>query len=258
MSFYHNQSGRRIGFLKTYFTTDELSILKQVYVEDLLLYDTLLQDLNDLNSYLKFYPGIGNIFNKVALDPQILEFIAKKLALMDKSEIPIILMNPHYDDENSPIDVACRQNQLKSLKILLELITNYQNDHGFNYLIDNNLVYFIEKGLELSEYFESTLSIFQLKREQLTQEQQDSKDCIQSLNELSITKNVKKNDKIIQFNQQKKQSESQTSIEYYLINLPKTLQKLDLIKALSISQKLEYFDNLTIQTIIKFKWKQYT
>lgn len=51
-----------------------------------------------------------------------------------------------------------------------------------------------------------------------------------------------------------------SSIEYFLINLPHTLatKPKEFMKTLSESDTIEYFENLTIQTIIKFKWNQYT
>ena len=50
------------------------------------------------------------------------------------------------------------------------------------------------------------------------------------------------------------------SIEYFLVNLPDTLQKdpKKLMQTLSESDNIEYFENLTIQTIIKYKWNKYT
>ncbi|CDW89455.1 wd-40 repeat protein [Stylonychia lemnae] len=50
------------------------------------------------------------------------------------------------------------------------------------------------------------------------------------------------------------------SIEYHLINLPVTLRSnpKDLMKVLSQTDKPDYFENQVIQSIIKFKWNEYT
>ncbi|CDW82687.1 wd-40 repeat protein [Stylonychia lemnae] len=254
MSFYHNQGDKRIALLKTYFTTDEYNQIKRV--DEILNTDNPLNKISDISTYLKFYPGIGNILNIVALKPIFLEIISKKLQLMDKCDIPMILMKNQING-NSPIDIACQSNQLKSLNILFELLTKYQDDHGFNYLMDNQLIYLIKKGLNLQEYFESSLPKFQIISEQYPYQHSDAYQYIKGENNLSTPSDVKgKYEDIFTF--ENTLEESQTSIEYYLINLPETLQKLELIKALSITKNLDYFDNLTIQTIIQFKWREYT
>lgn len=100
----------------------------------------------------------------MALRPKILEYIVKLLSIKEKSELPLVIMRREIDGQ-SPIDTACDKNQLRSLSILLDILTKYQNDHSFNYLIDRNLVFFIEKGIDLSEYFESELPKIQILSE---------------------------------------------------------------------------------------------
>ncbi|CDW83104.1 wd-40 repeat protein [Stylonychia lemnae] len=257
MSFYHDERDKRIGFVSTYFITDEIVKIKEAKVMN---NDNLLTELNDISSYLKYYPGIGNILNEVALRPIILEFLAKKLSLMDKSETPIVIMRNEINGK-SPIDVACDKNQIKSLTIFLELLTKYQNDHGFNYLMDDKLIYFIKKGLDLSEYFDSLLPKLSIISENYPTEHEDENEYIQSVNNLERPSDINQKyeeifGQILEINK----SEGLASIEYYLINLPSTLtiNPKNLMKTLSETEKIEYFENLTIQTIIKFKWNHYT
>ncbi|CDW86974.1 UNKNOWN [Stylonychia lemnae] len=153
MSYFHEENDKKIAFISSFFTTDEIVKIRESKLKS---NDCLLTELNNLTTYLKFYPGIGNILNQMALRPLILEYIGKQLSIMEKSQIPLIILKNEINGK-SPIDVACEKNQLKSLNILLELMTKYQNDHGLNYLIDNKLVYLIQKGLDLTEYFESYL-----------------------------------------------------------------------------------------------------
>ncbi|CDW90703.1 wd-40 repeat protein [Stylonychia lemnae] len=257
MSFYHDQRDKRIGYVSSYFNTDEVVKIKESKLKN---NDTLLTELINIDPYLKFYPGIGNILNQMALRPIILEFISKKLSLMDKSETPIILMKSEINGK-SPIDIACEKNQLKSIGILLELLTKYQNDHGFNYLIDQRLVYFIKKGLDLTEYFDSFLPKLTIISENYPTEHQDEDEYILGVNDLPRPSDInEKYDEIFGQVLVNSTSDGLASIEYFLINLPDTLTKnpKNLMIALSESENIEYFENLTIQTIIKFKWNQYT
>lgn len=50
------------------------------------------------------------------------------------------------------------------------------------------------------------------------------------------------------------------SIEYFLINLPETLTRNPkrFIKALCETNRDEMFDELAVQTILKFKWEAFT
>ncbi|CDW79775.1 wd-40 repeat protein [Stylonychia lemnae] len=257
MCFYHDERDKRVGFISPYFTTDDILKIRESKSKN---NDTLLTDLNDISPYLKFYPGIGNILNLMALRPQILDFIAKKLSIMDKAEIPIILMRNEIGGK-SAIDIACEKNQLKSLMILLELLTKYQDDHGFNYLIDSQFIYFIDKGLDLTEYFDSNLPKLQIIHENYPSEHFDENEYILGVNDLQRPSEVvQKYSEIFDQVLDNGKSEGFASIEYYLINLPETLttNPKQLMKTLSQSDNIEYFENLTIQTIIKFKWNQYT
>ncbi|CDW71819.1 wd-40 repeat protein [Stylonychia lemnae] len=54
-------------------------------------------------------------------------------------------------------------------------------------------------------------------------------------------------------------SDQIVSIEYNLINLPHSLRSnpQELMKVLSETERADYFENMVIQSIIKFKWNQY-
>ena len=51
-----------------------------------------------------------------------------------------------------------------------------------------------------------------------------------------------------------------SQIDYFFINLPDTLTRdpRRLIKAIVKSNRIDIFENSTIQTIINFKWEAYT
>jgi len=61
--------------MNPFFTTDEIVRIKEIKNKT---NDALMNQLGkDIIPYLKFFPGIGNVVNVMALRPKILEFIAK-------------------------------------------------------------------------------------------------------------------------------------------------------------------------------------
>ncbi len=56
-----------------------------------------------------------------------------------------------------------------------------------------------------------------------------------------------------------KVNETESSIEYFLINLPESMEGTKkFINALVDSENHDYFETLPIQTIIQYKWEKYT
>lgn len=82
VSFHHDESDKRIAFLDPYFNTELFEKFKEIKSKN---NDALYTELCDIKQYLKFFPGIGNVVNLMALRPVILEYLSKKLSLMDKS-----------------------------------------------------------------------------------------------------------------------------------------------------------------------------
>ena len=83
VNFHHDEKDKRIGFINTCFVTEELINIKATRNMN---NDNLYKILEEkIEPYLKFFPGIGNIVNIMALKPKILEYIAKLLSIKEKS-----------------------------------------------------------------------------------------------------------------------------------------------------------------------------
>ena len=103
ISFHHDEKDSRFALLDPYFKTEEMEKIKEAAKLNI---DALYSELNQIDLYLKYIPGIGNIVNLMALRPNVLEFIGKILSLKEKSNVPILLMKQSLEGK-TPIDIAC-------------------------------------------------------------------------------------------------------------------------------------------------------
>ncbi|CDW82015.1 wd-40 repeat protein [Stylonychia lemnae] len=219
----------------------------------------------NLSKYLKFIPGIGTCFGVFQNNLVALEFIAKQLSLRDKLSIPILICQKMLTEE-SPLDFSVKAHQRKISNIMLQILIKYQDHILFNELVDKNFCNLIKQQIDLQEYFESNLPKYEILTRLFSdypRQHNDHRELIVGVN-LDNPKDVEKQyrelfrDKLSRLNE--KDFTTLVSIEYYLINLPITLQKNPtyLMQVLSETENPEYFENRIIQTIINFKWNQYT
>jgi hypothetical protein len=113
--------------------------------------------------------------------------------------------------------------------------------------------------VDLNSYFNSYLSIHKLSHPKFPKTHRDHTPLILGTTLDSPFEILEAYDFLIGQNL-KKSSNRQMSIDYYLINLPETLthKPQRLMRALAKSEDVSLFENLTIQTIITFKWNKYT
>ncbi|CDW91093.1 wd-40 repeat protein [Stylonychia lemnae] len=191
-----------------------------------------------------------------------LETIIKQLSLKDKESIPILICSNLFGNL-TPLDFSIKNHQQKIINTILSVILKYQDHLVFNQLIDKNLCELIKQQIDLQEYFDSNLPQYQILDPQFTNQHSDERELIIGIN-LRHPKDIhqKYDDLLIKKLSQLSQNEDDpmVSIEYHMINLPITLQNqpTKLMKVLSESDKPEYFENKIIQSIINFKWNQYT
>ena len=71
INYHHDVKEKRIAFINPFFTTDEIIRIREVKTKN---NEAIINEIgNDILPYLKFFPGIGNIVNQMALRPKILE-----------------------------------------------------------------------------------------------------------------------------------------------------------------------------------------
>eukprot|EP00347_Sterkiella_histriomuscorum_P015684 403356086 len=249
---------QHITFVQQQFFTDDLETLVSVKTMDDLEIIALLKSKGDISKLLMHYPSIGNLLSLIAFRPRVLQYLIKHLELQNKQNIPILMF---YQQGQSPLDRVTRSNQLKSITYLLEILVRFQNHHCFNHFIDNNFISLIEKQINLSEYFETNLPIIRINHKNFPDLHYDDSELILGLKEISAPKDIlEKYDDIFKDHLDQSNQTQQQPIEYYLVNLPETLTKepKKLMEVLSQTETMELFENLTIQTIINYKWNSYT
>ncbi|CDW85076.1 wd-40 repeat protein [Stylonychia lemnae] len=192
----------------------------------------------------------------------VLEIIVKQLSLRDKQALPI-LITPKMRGQPSPLDISVKNRQQKIINLILSIVLKYQNHIMFNQLIDKNLCELLKQQIDLQEYFDSNLVRYQILDPSFPIQHSDEQELVEGIT-LDQAKDVHQKYEELFGHKLKELSyqedESLNSIEYNLINLPKTLinNPTELMKVLSNSDKPEYFENQIIQSIINFKWKKYT
>eukprot|EP00347_Sterkiella_histriomuscorum_P023276 403335266 len=261
--FQSDIDNQPIGFIQQFQITDDFQKFSRLnQLNDIDLINELKQNSNKLNLYFMYYPLTGNLFNLVAKRARVLEYLAQALSMKQKADIPILML---ISNQKSPLDIAINANDIKSVILLLEIIVKFQNNHVFNYLVDKNLISLIEMQINLDDYFESHLPMIKLLNQNYPDLHIDDQELIVAVPQIKNPKEILDNyDQILANLLQKEQSvhenEKLTPIEYFLINLPETLTKKprELMQVLSQSENIEVFEYLAVQTIIDFKWNQYT
>ncbi|CDW81541.1 wd-40 repeat protein [Stylonychia lemnae] len=132
----------------------------------------------------------------------------------------------------------------------------------FNQLVDKHLCELIKQQIDLQEYFDSNLPNYEILDQSYPSQHHDEKELIEGIT-LDHPKDIHEMyEELIgsKLKDQKTADGSIVSIEYHLIILPVTLQNnpKQLMKVLSETERPEYFENKVIQTIINFKWNEYT
>ncbi|CDW79314.1 wd-40 repeat protein [Stylonychia lemnae] len=211
--------------------------------------------------YLKFVAGYGTGFGLFQNNLVALETIVKQLSMQDRQFLPILICQNRLVGE-SPFDFSINNHQQKIINLILSMITKYQDHIMFNQLVDKNLSELIKQQNDLQEYFESSLANYEIIDQSFLSQHHNDKEMIEGIC-LDHPKDVhEKYDQLFgkKLNDVEKTNDSVVSIEYHLINLPVTLRQnpQQLMKVLSETDKPEYFENKVIQTIIKFKWNEYT
>ncbi|CDW91000.1 wd-40 repeat protein [Stylonychia lemnae] len=181
--------------------------------------------------------------------------------MKDKQTIPILICKNMLGGE-SPFDLSINNHQQKIINLILSTILKYQDHILFNELVDKNLCELIKQQIDLQEYFESNLPNYDIIDQQFLSQHNDEQELIKGIN-LDHPKDVlQKYYELFgkELVDSQEESDSVVSIEYHLINLPVTLQSnpQEIMKVLSESERPDYFENKVIQSIIKFKWNEYT
>eukprot|EP00347_Sterkiella_histriomuscorum_P017645 403348548 len=261
-TLYDDIENQIIGFIQqSYHTQDIEKFLKyrNSSLTDVDIMNNIKKEGN-LKKLLMYYPQIGNILNLVISRPRVIEYLIKQFQLFNSSELPILI---YLNYQKSPLDIAIKANYIKSVCLYLDLIVKFQNNHSFNYLIDKNLISLIQKSINLSEYFESNLPIIKIDNKNYPDLHFDDQEIIVGIDCIDAPRDLlDKYDEILgqKLLQNQNGDKQQFPIEYHLINFPETLtnEPTKLMEVLSETDNMELFEALAIQTIINFKWKQYT
>ncbi|CDW78074.1 wd-40 repeat protein [Stylonychia lemnae] len=260
--FYEDiDSSQPLSFFNPFFTSLDVQIVSEMADKNPKQQIQHIQ--NNLKSYLKYYPEIGNIFNVVALKDSLLQQMPAMLETIEQDEIPALFLKKSIPYGKSPLQAAIECNQRKNIQTIVELILKYQGDKAFNYLIDENLCSLMKQKIDLTNYFASNMSMYQIQTDNFKPLHPDPTELIASINGIENLQEIEsKYDEIFGPLLLDSHDENQeiSAIEYFVINLPQTIASNDpkyLMQTLSQSNIDEYFENVTIQTIIMYKWETY-
>jgi len=65
------------------------------------------------------------------------------------------------EDQTTAIDVSLDMNQIRSVNLMIKYIINFQDSYVYSHLFENNLVDLINKGVEMTPLFESSIFTYQ-------------------------------------------------------------------------------------------------
>eukprot|EP00347_Sterkiella_histriomuscorum_P018008 403347138 len=182
-----------------------------------------------------------------------------KMLLQINPAISPQICPPHLG-KGTILDYCVQNHQYRKINIILSMIIKFNNNLLFNTCIDPHICYFLEKKINLKEYFESQLAYPQITSLAYPKYSQDCSVIFQSdIEKKSLTYPSLWNDydKYIGKSVEEKNGQSLVEILYNLINIPATIKNKNFIKNLIDSQNLEYFETELIQTILNFKWERY-
>eukprot|EP00347_Sterkiella_histriomuscorum_P024078 403332378 len=206
-----------------------------------------------------YYPQIGNLISLVAFKPRVLEYLIKRFELVNQKDLPMLMF---YSQGLSPLDRVTHSNQIKSTIYLIEMLTKFQNHYSFNHFIDKVFISLIEKNINLNEYFDSNLPLIKINHKNYPDLHLDDSELLLGLSEVNRPYDIiERYDEILSEHLDLSETKQQLQpIEYFLVNLPCTLTKEPrrLMEVLSETEKMELFETLPIQSIINFKWNNYT
>ncbi|CDW85302.1 wd-40 repeat protein [Stylonychia lemnae] len=259
IEYYMNYEDNPAGILDTNIDDDILQKFKDIKQMKNV---QVIEQLKDLKTYTKFISGYGNCFNLFENNLRVLESITKSLSLLHKRDLPILII-PKMLNGQSPFDFATQNRQQKILNLILHVIIKYQNHILFNQLIDKHICELIEYKIDLQDYFESHLPFYEIIDPNFPSQHYDDRallvgTSLQNLKEIHL--NYEQLFKDVLFEKPENEESSNVSIEYFIVNLPYTLNKNanQLMQVLSDTQKQEYLENQIIQSIIQFKWRTHT
>eukprot|EP00347_Sterkiella_histriomuscorum_P001793 403370658 len=260
---YLNPDDEIIGFVRFNYGKEILrhkSLFKQLVADqDILEYINNLDEIQlslDLGYINKNLDGtfahiLANKSNKQ------LQFFQKRLYNFNKKNLPKFFRK---NIQNwTPFDIVKQNNDIQSMIILLDIMLKIQNHTVYNYLVDPHINYLIKERVNLEDYFNSNLPISQIKNKSYLEYSTSSSTLIHSdFDQKQSVNYIMRNyddifKKVINNN-----NGSAILVEYFLINIPQTMQKFDFIQNLSSINDLDIFETLCIQVILDYKWETYT
>ncbi|CDW74716.1 wd-40 repeat protein [Stylonychia lemnae] len=194
----------------------------------------------NLPKYYKFIAGYGTCIGVFENNLVALEAIVKQLSIKDKQSLPILVCQKMLGGD-SPLDFSIKAHQQKIINLILSMIIKYQDHIVFNQLVDKNFNELIIQQIDLQEYFESNLPIYQILDSKFPCQHHDDQELIVGISLTNPKEVHEKYDELFgsKLLQKNGNNNSQVSIEYHLINLPITLQynPLELMRVLSATEK---------------------
>ncbi|CDW83686.1 serine threonine protein kinase [Stylonychia lemnae] len=235
----------------------QLEILQFAYNQD----DTALIEqirnfsLEDLTYYISNYHGTL-MHQLISRQDSIYEVIIQRFYQLQIKRIPqIFILNTQG---LTAFDYAIYKNEYKVILMMLEMVIKFQNNFLNNHVVDKNILYLLESGVDMRDYFSSKLPYTRIETKNYPIYSTSDAEIYMSKfdQQLSLSSICNSYSKIFgQINESIKGPSYQ--IEYILVNIPETLTNAKFIELLQESDNLDLFDCEIIQFILDFKWQMY-
>lgn len=103
--------------------------------------------------------GVKSMVTYLAFDSRSIKVLLdEKNKKFFKADFPVFYRNK---DGSSAIDEALANNQLRTVGLMIDYIIEFQNNHCYASLFENNLVELINKGVKMEKLFNSKVFQFQ-------------------------------------------------------------------------------------------------
>eukprot|EP00347_Sterkiella_histriomuscorum_P017462 403349274 len=188
---------------------------------------------------------------------KVLDSVSKKLGSTNIKEYPFIFLR---NSQNlSILDMAVNFQDYFKINIIMEMIIKFQNNTYLNEIVDEHVNHMLKYKFNLKEYFESDLPMQQIQNVNYPNYSKNNSTIIygnfKDYHTLNYIWNNYKN--LVGTKVKEHENLGQVQVEYFFLNIPKTIQNQLFMKNLSSIQDLEIYETLPIQTIIDYKWNTY-
>jgi len=99
--------------------------------------------------------GFKSMVSYLAFDSRSIKaLLSEENSKYFNSKFPVFYKN---EDQSTAIDISLEMNQIRSVNLMIDYICKFQNSYVYSHLFENNLVDLINKGVKMTDLFNSNV-----------------------------------------------------------------------------------------------------